>query len=88
MSIDQDIEGFEPELDAKIEIFRPYVDLVLYAFDVPPEEALWVNDESVIADIMAGDDDLPVAIESLGFKFTERDYVWEVAAFLKKTGEE
>lgn len=84
---DQNVEDFEFGEDAKIDIFRPYVDLVLYAFDSPPEEALWVSDESTIADIMAGDEDLFEAIQRLGFEFNDGDLVWQVAARLKQTGE-
>jgi hypothetical protein len=85
---DDNIEDFEFGEDAKIDIFRPYVDLVLYAFGFSPDEVLWVSDESIVADFIADDEDLLDAIQRLGFEFEESDYVWEVAAKLKKTSEE
>jgi len=36
---DRDIEDFDSGEDAKIDIFRPYVDLVRYAFGSSPEVA-------------------------------------------------
>ena len=85
---DNDIEDFEFGEDAKIDIFRPYVDLVLYAFGSSPEEALWVSDESIVADFIADDEDLLDAIQRLGFEFEAKDFIWEVAARLRKTNEE
>ena len=85
---DDDIEDFEFGEDAKIDIFRTHVDLVLYAFGFSPDEVLWVNDESIVADFLSDDEDLLDAIQRLGFEFEESDFVWEVAAKLKKTVEE
>ena len=85
---DHNIEDFEFGEDAKIDIFRPYVDLVLYAFGSSPEEALWVSDESIVADFIADDEDLLDAVQRLGFEFEESDFIWEVAARLKKSSEE
>jgi hypothetical protein len=85
---DRDIEDFEFGEDAKIDIFRPYVDLVLYAFGFSPDEVLWVSDESIVADFLADDEDLFNASQRLGFEFEESDFVWEVAAKLRKTSEE
>jgi hypothetical protein len=85
---DQDIESFDEGEDAKIDIFRQHVDLVLYAFGFSPDEVLWVSDESIVADFISDDEDLFDAIQRLGFEFEESDYVWEVAAKLKKTIEE
>ncbi len=85
---DRDMEDFDSGEDAKIDIFRPYVDLVLYAFGFSPDEALWVSDESIVADFIADDEDLIDAIQRLGFEFEESDFVWEVAARLKKSSEE
>jgi hypothetical protein len=84
---DQDLEGLSDAEDAKIELFRPHVDLVLYAFGVSPEEALWVSDESIIADFVDEDEDLIDAIQRLGFMFEAKDRVWEVAARLKQQTE-
>jgi hypothetical protein len=83
----QDFEGLSDADDAKIELFRQHVDLVLYAFDCPPEEALWVTDESIIADFIDEDEDLIDAIQRLGFMFEAKDRVWEVAARLKQQAE-
>jgi hypothetical protein len=85
---DDDIDGIEFGEDAKIDIFRSEVDLVLYALGFSPDEVLWVSDESIVADFIADDDDLFDAIQRLGFEFEESDYIWEVAATLKKTSEE
>ena len=85
---DDNIEDFEFGEDAKIDIFHPYVDLVLYAFGSSPEEALWVSDESIVADFIEDDEDLFDAVQRLGFEFEESDYIWEVAARLRKTNEE
>ena len=85
---DHDFEDFEFGEDAKIDIFRQHVDLVLYAFGFSPDEVLWVSDESIVADFIADDEDLFDAIQRLGFVFEESDYIWEVAAKLKKTNEE
>jgi hypothetical protein len=86
-NIDQDSEGLSEADDAKIQMFRQHVDLVLYAFDCPPEEALWVNDESLIADFVDEDEDLIDAIQRLGFMFEAKDRVWEVAARLQRQGQ-
>ncbi len=85
---DRDLEETEFAEDAKIDIFRPYVDLVLYAFGSSPDEALWVSDESIVADFIADDEDLFNASQRLGFEFEESDFVWEIAARLRKTSEE
>ena len=85
---DHNIDDFEFGEDAKIDIFRPYVDLVLYAFGFSPDEVLWVSDESIVADFIADDEDLFNASQRLGFEFEESDFVWEVAARLRKTSEE
>jgi hypothetical protein len=85
---DDSIEDFEFGEDAKIDIFRAYVDLVLYAFGTSPEEVSWISDESIVADFIADDEDLFNASQRLGFEFEESDFVWEVAARLRKTSEE
>lgn len=85
---DQDIESFDEGEDVKIDIFRTHVDLVLYAFGFSPDEVLWVSDESIVADFIADDEDLFDAIQRLGFEFEKSDFVWEVAAKLKKSSEQ
>lgn len=84
---DQDLEGLSDADDAKIQLFRSHVDLVLYAFGISPEEALWVSDESIIADFIDEDEDLIDAIQRLGFMFEAKDHIWEVAARLRQQGE-
>jgi hypothetical protein len=87
MNTNDDHENLSDADDAKIELFRPFVDLVLYAFGISPEEALWVSDESIIADFVDSDEDLIDAIERLGFMFEAKDHVWEIAARLKQQTE-
>ena len=66
---DHNIDDFEfGEDEDSLMIFRPYVDLVLYAFGFSPDEALWVSDESITFDFIADDEDLFNASQRLGFE--------------------
>jgi hypothetical protein len=86
---DHGITGFEFAPETKVDIFRPYVDLIIYACGFDPDECM-VTDESIIFDyagnIFTGECDVS-AIEKLGIEVTEHDFVWEVAARLKKSRE-
>ncbi len=83
------VTGFEYPPQTKVDIFQPYVDLVIYACGFDPDECL-VTDESIIFDYLGdfstGECDVS-PIEKLGVEVTEHDFVWEVAARLKKSRE-
>src|SRR4051812_27256936 len=79
-------EGIEYPPEAKCDIFRPQVEQILHALGWEPEE-YWLSDESIIADFVSfgivKDGDL-APIEELGVEVSGGDYIWEVAARLKK----
>ncbi len=83
------VTGFEHAPQTKIEIFRPYVDEILTLLG--PEAAdMLATDESIIfdacGDFFSGECDLSPLIV-LGIEVTEHDYIWEVAAPLKRSRE-
>jgi hypothetical protein len=86
---DHNITGFEFAPETKVDIFQPYVEEVLLACGWEPEDYM-ITDESIIFDyagnIFTGECDVS-AIEKLGIEVTEHDFVWEVAARLKRSRE-
>lgn len=87
---DHGITGFEYPPQTKIDIFRPYVDVILRLYG-PESEDMFLTDESIIFDVCGdffGEEPCDVTpIEKLGVEVTEHDFVWEVAARLKKLSE-
>jgi hypothetical protein len=80
------LTGFEYPPETKCDIFQPQVEQLLRALGWEPED-YWVSDESIIADFVSfgivQEGDL-APIEQLGIEVGGGDFVWEVAARLKK----
>jgi len=87
---DHGIISFEYHPQTMVDIFEPYFDVILRLYG-PEAEDIFLTDESIIFDVCGdffGEEPCDVTpIEKLGVDVTEHDFVWEVAARLKKLSE-